>query len=83
MDKLIGAVPIVGSVLLGEDENLLSTWFRLDGPWRSPQAHMMPPAALSAAANMITGSIRRVLQLLPLPGRSGDEEQATPDENAQ
>ena len=70
VDKLIGAIPIVGDMLLGEDQNLLSTWFRVDGPWNAPRAHMMAPAAISAAAGAITGTIRTFIELLPLPESS-------------
>lgn len=42
LDRVIGAFPILNRMLLGPDDNLISTYFALNGPWGEPNARLIP-----------------------------------------
>jgi hypothetical protein len=42
LDRVIGVFPILNRMLLGPDENLISTYFALNGPWGEPDARLIP-----------------------------------------
>jgi hypothetical protein len=42
LDRVIGAFPILNRMLLGPDDNLISTYFALSGPWGRPDARLIP-----------------------------------------
>ena len=80
VDRVIDAVPLLGSWVLGKDENLFAIYVRLQGPWKDPQVGLVPPNSLSAAAGwagrMIGRGMRGLRDLgdfvIPGGGR-GDE----------
>jgi uncharacterized protein YhdP len=71
VDWVIGTVPVVGDWILGKDRNLVALYFRLEGPWASPDGSYVPPQTLRTAGGwterIIVGGIRRLRDLL-LPG---------------
>jgi hypothetical protein len=86
VSSMIGLVPIVNRVLLGENENLAGAYFELAGPWSEPRARLVPLKSLAE-----TGPASFVLEGLPsfvrsgieaiesvLGGRRRDEDEATP-----
>lgn len=48
LDRVIGVFPILNRMLLGPDENLISTYFALNGPWGKPDARLIPVKSLAS-----------------------------------
>ncbi len=48
LDTVIGAVPLVNRILLGNDENLMAAYFALSGPWKQPSARILPATLLTS-----------------------------------
>lgn len=46
IDKVLGSVPILSTLLLGSDENLVSAYFSLEGRWNKPRAKLVPVKTL-------------------------------------
>jgi hypothetical protein len=67
VDRVLGAMPIVGDLILGGRENLLAAYFRLEGPWEAPTATYQPLRTLNTGPlRLVTGLpsvVRRALQL--------------------
>jgi hypothetical protein len=42
IDRAIEKIPILNSILLGENENLVAAYFELEGPWADPVARSRP-----------------------------------------
>ena len=42
IDRAIEKIPILNSILLGENENLVAAYFELEGPWEDPVARSRP-----------------------------------------
>jgi len=73
LDTVIGAVPLVNRILLGDDENLMAAYFAVTGPWKEPSARILPATLLtSGPVGIVTeglpgfvrsgiGSLRRLL----------------------
>jgi hypothetical protein len=56
VDRVLGAMPIVGNLLLGGADNLLAAYFELDGPWDAPTATYRPLRSLNAGPlRLVTG----------------------------
>jgi hypothetical protein len=82
LDTVIGAVPLVNRILLGDDENLMAAYFAVSGPWKEPSARILPATLLtSGPVGIVTeglpgfvrsgiGSLRRLL------GGGNDDEPA-------
>jgi hypothetical protein len=75
MDRVIGTVPWIGDWVLGEDENLVAFYFRLEGTWAEPDGRYVPPDTLRAATGwaerLVAGGVRRLGKLLGGGGGSG------------
>lgn len=48
LDRVIGVFPILNRMLLGTDENLVSTYFAVSGPWADPQASIIPSKSIAS-----------------------------------
>ncbi len=77
LDRVIGRVPLLGQMLLGDDGSLLSLGFRVRGPFASPSVTPATPETLQSAADWTGGWLRRVGDLIP-GLRSGDGTEETP-----
>jgi len=42
LDRVIGVVPVLSNLLLGDDQNLVGAYVQLTGPWKQPQAGLVP-----------------------------------------
>ena len=65
LDRVIGVVPIVNKLLLGDDENLVAAYFAVSGPWGDPKASVIPVKTLLAVPTNI------VIEGVPAFVRSG------------
>ena len=68
VDWVIGTVPVIGDWVLGEDGSLVALYFKLEGPWESPDGSYVPPQALRTATGLaeriIVGGVRGLRDLL-------------------
>jgi hypothetical protein len=73
LDTVIGKLPILNRVLLGEDENLINAYFALSGPFMEPRARLIPVKSLAAGPAsfvleglpaFVRGGLRRLLSML-------------------
>ena len=71
VDKMIELVPIIGSWVLGEDDNLVTIYVRVKGPWASPSASLVPPQSVRTAAGwaerMIGAGVAQLRKILSIP----------------
>jgi hypothetical protein len=65
LDRVIGAFPILNRMLLGPDDNLISTYFAVEGPWANPNARLIPTKSIAS------GPASFVLEGLPAFVRGG------------
>lgn len=65
LDRVIGLFPILNRMLLGPDDNLISTYFAVSGPWADPQGALIPTKSLAS------GPASFVLEGLPSFVRGG------------
>ena len=42
LDRVIGVVPLLSDLILGDDDNLMGAYVQLTGPWASPDAGLVP-----------------------------------------
>jgi len=42
IDRVIGVVPVLSDLILGEDESLMGAYVQLTGPWEHPDADLVP-----------------------------------------
>lgn len=42
LDRVIGVVPVLSDLILGDDDNLMGAYVQLTGPWASPDAALVP-----------------------------------------
>ncbi len=59
LDRVIGVFPILNRMLLGTDDNLVSTYFAVSGPWGDPRASIIPSKSIAS------GPVSFVLEGLP------------------
>jgi hypothetical protein len=59
LDRVIGVFPILNRMLLGTDDNLVSTYFAVSGPWGDPRARIIPSKSIAS------GPVSFVLEGLP------------------
>jgi hypothetical protein len=80
LDSVIGRVPLLNRVLLGPDENLVNAYFALTGPWRDPDARLVPMKSLASGPAsfvfeglpaFVRGGIRRIQSVLPSGSETG------------
>jgi hypothetical protein len=56
VDRVLGAMPIIGSLILGGSDNLFAAYFQLDGPWDAPTATYQPLRSLNTGPlRLVTG----------------------------
>ena len=48
LDRVIGVFPILNRMLLGTDDNLVSTYFAVSGPWGDPRARIIPSKSIAS-----------------------------------
>jgi hypothetical protein len=65
LDRVIGVFPLLNRMLLGPDDNLVSTYFAVSGPWADPSASIIPSKSIASGP----GSF--VLEGLPAFVRGG------------
>ncbi len=88
VDRVLGAVPILGTLILGGADNLIAAHFRIRGPWDAPTATAQPLRSLNAGPlRLVTGLpgfVRRGLETLEgaMPGSQGEPQVAPPADGA-
>jgi hypothetical protein len=65
LDRVIGIFPLLNRMLLGPDDNLVSTYFAVSGPWADPKASLIPTKSIAS------GPASFVLEGLPAFVRGG------------
>ena len=82
VDRVIELVPVVGSWVLGKDDNLVTLYVRVQGPWKNPDARLVPPQSVRTAAGwaerMIGAGVSRLRKMLSLPGGKRETPEAPP-----
>ena len=72
--------------VLGENENLVTVYVRLQGPWKDPVARLVPPQSVRTAAGwaerMIGAGVSQLRKILSLPGTKPEPEPDDPPEEA-
>ena len=48
LDRVIGVFPLLNRMLLGPDDNLVSTYFAVSGPWADPRASIIPSKSIAS-----------------------------------
>ena len=48
LDRVIGVFPLLNRMLLGPDDNLVSTYFAVSGPWGDPRARIIPSKSIAS-----------------------------------
>ncbi len=48
LDRVIGVFPLLNRMLLGPDDNLVSTYFAVAGPWGDPRARIIPSKSIAS-----------------------------------
>lgn len=66
VDRVLRKVPLLGPLVLGEDENLIALYFQVEGPWEHPDGRYLPPAAIQNAVGLGGRVVRGVGQLRDL-----------------
>lgn len=63
VSRTIGAIPVVGYLMLGRDKSLVSLWFHLDGPWETARASLIPVKSLAVGpAGMMTEGMPKFVE---------------------
>ncbi len=65
LDRVLSALPLLNTFLLGSDENLVGAYFAIQGPWGDPEAKLIPTKSLA------TGPASFVLEGVPNFVKSG------------
>lgn len=83
IDSVLGRVPIVNRIMLGEDANLIGAYVAMTGPWESLGARVIPVKTLmkgpvgfvfEGLPSFVRGSLRRVQAMLPAAGGDSDDD---------
>ena len=48
LDRVIGVFPLLNRLLLGPDDNLVSTYFAVSGPWADTRASIIPSKSIAS-----------------------------------
>jgi hypothetical protein len=62
LDSLVSKIPIVGYILTGKDKTLLVYYFKVEGPFSSPEVTYIP---LKKWGNSIVGYVTRIFLTPP------------------
>lgn len=79
VDRAIGAIPVLNTILLGDFDNLVAAYFELDGPWEDPVAESKPLRTFTRGSlDVMKGVPRVVLRGVEMLGGmlGGDEKPA-------
>ena len=84
IDRVIGVVPVLSDLILGEDDNLMGAYVEVTGPWRSPDASLVPLKTLatgpaSMAVEGVPRFVRRAITAIQSAFESPADEGSTPD----
>lgn len=60
VDKIINRIPVVGWILTGNDDNLISTYFEAKGSWADPKVTAIPVKSMAQGA---LGIFQRIFEL--------------------
>ncbi len=83
LDRLIDRVPILNTLLLGEDDNFVAAYFSVEGPWNEPKADLIPvksfldgPGSLVAQGvpSFVKGGLAQLGRVF-VPGRRSRKEE--------
>jgi hypothetical protein len=47
-DRVLEQIPLVSTLLLGEDDSVMAAYYRVQGPWNEPKADLVPLRTLTA-----------------------------------
>lgn len=69
LDRVIGVVPVLSDLILGEDENLMGAYVELSGAWAHPNASLVPLKTLatgpaSLAVEGVPRFVRRAISAI-------------------
>jgi hypothetical protein len=79
IDSVLGRVPIVNRIMLGQDSNLIGAYVAITGPWEEMSASVIPMKTLmkgpvgfvfEGLPSFVRGSLRRVQTMLPTASAS-------------
>jgi len=63
VSRTIGAIPLVGYLMLGRDKSLVSLWFHLKGPWETARATLIPVKSLAVGpAGIVTEGLPKFIE---------------------
>jgi hypothetical protein len=83
VDRVIKTIPLLRSVMLGKDENLLAASFRVSGPDDDIRVGYVPPERLQTATSWATGVIssgaRRLGRMIRPRAESQEDADTTPE----
>ncbi len=69
LDSVIGSLPFVRNVILGNDRNLLALYFRMDGPRDDMRVTPLPPErvrdVVGFASSAVMKGVRTLVKLIP------------------
>lgn len=75
LDRMLDQVPIVRNVILGDDQNLIAVYLRLQGPRDDLSVTPLPPATVSSivgfTSSAVMSGVRRLGRLFQPGGASG------------
>jgi len=80
LDRVLEQVPLVRNVMLGDDQNLIAVYLRVQGPRADPKVTLLPPTTVQNvvgfASKAVVNGVRKLGQLIP--GRSAPKPEAAP-----
>jgi AsmA-like protein len=82
LDRVLDKVPIVRNVVLGDDENLIAVYLRVQGPRDNLTVTPLPPAMVQGvvgfASNAVVQGVKSLGKLIPGRGKSAPPPEASP-----
>lgn len=83
LDRMIGVVPVISDLLLGEDENLMGAYVELSGPWKEPHGSLVPLKTLatgpaSVAMEGVPRFVRRAIAAIQSAFEGSEPDVAAP-----
>jgi hypothetical protein len=76
LDSVIGSLPIVRNVILGNDRNLLALYFRMEGPRDDMRVTPLPPESVrdivGFASSAVMKGVRTLGKLIPTGGEAAE-----------
>lgn len=87
LDRVIGVFPILNRMLLGDDDNLVSTYFAVSGPWGDPRAKIIPSKSIASGPGsfvleglpaFVRGGLSTLERIFTPPGKSAKPDTVFP-----